>query len=312
MSRQHPFAPFALLALITFLAPVGNAQNCEPHIRTSSLLDSVAVDGALHIGKMYARCLPMPAKKSRTNYEYNPYDGGKLSTTLKNSSGQVVNTFVWYGEHILSLWELNRYEIVGGPEALKKLAPGKYTLEFALEDKVFQTFPFSVTTKESGDQFKPQTLYMLDGQWSDYAQIYAPNVDRFIKLYVWLRNPAANGAPNTPPLPVQARIIREKDKQVLAETDDPYRLNLTHKWASVDLPFRKPGALKNKDYTEFKLSEITAVDGRYRFDLTVDGKPYSSYAFTVKNGQINDIDLAKMQKEEYKIFIPLTAERAKK
>ena len=54
---------------------------------------------------------------------------------------------------------------------------------------------------------------------------------------------------------------------------------------------------------------MTAVDGRYRFELSVDGKPYSEYGFTVKNGQINDIDIAKMQKEEYKIFVPLTATR---
>jgi hypothetical protein len=95
----------------------------------------------------------------------------------------------------------------------------------------------------------------------------------------------------------------------LAETDDPYDLNLTQKWASVDIPFRKPGASKTKDYSEFKLSDILAVDGQYRFELSVNGRPYSDYTFTVKNGNINDIDLAKMQKEEYKIFVPLAGVR---
>jgi hypothetical protein len=58
---------------------------------------------------------------------------------------------------------MSRYEIMGGPEALKKLSPGSYVLEFAVEDKVFQQFPFSFTTKQSSDQFKPQTLYFLRG-----------------------------------------------------------------------------------------------------------------------------------------------------
>jgi hypothetical protein len=285
------------------------SQTCAPEITKSSLLSNLNVDGALYIGKIYGRCLPVPVKKSKTNYEYNPYDGGKLSTIVKNSTGQTVNTFVWYGENILSTWEFSRYEIVGGTEALKKIAPGNYSLEFAIEDKVFQTFPFSVTTKESGDQFKPQTLYLLDGEWRDYAQLYAPNRDRFIKLYVWLRNTNATGGPNDAPVPVQARLIRVKDKQLLAETDDPYKLNLTYRWMSIDIPFRKPGAAAAKDYSEFKLSEILAMDGQYRFEVSVGGKPYSDYTLNVKDGKINDIDLVKMQKEEYKIFVPLTAAR---
>ena len=308
-----------LVSLIVVLAGLFGAssipafgQTCSPEINKSSLLSNLSADGSLYISKLYGRCLPMPAKKSSSSYEYNPYDGGKLSTTLKDAKGQVVNTFVWYGENIQSIWELSRYEIVGGPEALKKLTPGKYTLEFAIEDKVFQTFPFTLSTKESGDQFHPKTLYILDGEWRDYAQIYAPNRDRFIKLYVWLRNLNADSGPNTPPLSVNVRLIRVKDKQLMAETDDPYKLNLTHKWESVDLPFRKPGAAASKDYSEFKLSDILAADGQYRFEMSVDGKPYSDFTLTVKDGKINDTDLVKMQKEEYKIIIPLTAVRRDK
>jgi hypothetical protein len=109
-------------------------------------------------------------------------------------------------------------------------------------------------------------------------------------------------------------LIREKDKHVLAETDNPYKLNLSHRWKSIDLPFRKPnaGATKDISYSEFKLNEVLASDGRYKFELTVDGKPYAEYQLTVKNGMLNDTDLVKMQKEEYKIMIPLTAVRRDK
>lgn len=312
MLRLQSFNSLLLIGLFTLMFVPGYAQSCDPQVNTASLLNSVNVDGALRLGKMYAKCLPMPAKKSTTAYEYNPYDGGKFSTTLKDAGGQTVNTYVWYGEHILSIWEFNRYEVVGGPAAVKKLAQGNYSLEFAIEDKVFQTFPFSFTAKESSDQFRPQTLYLLEGAWRDYALLYAPNVDRFIKLTVWLRNLNNLGAPKPPPVPVRVRLIREKDNQTLAETDDNYKLNLTHKWQSIDLPFRKPNAATIKDYSEFKLSEVIANDGRYKFEMTFDEKPYSDYSFTVKNGKLNDIDLVQMRKEEFKIIIPLTATRRDK
>ncbi len=309
MLRSLCLNSILLAGFVCLMLAPALGQTCSPEITKSSLLSNLNVNGTLYISKLYGRCFPMPAKKSKTSFEYNPYDGGKISTTLKDASGQTLNTFVWYGESIFSLWELSRYEVVGGPEALKKLTPGKYSLEFALEDKVFQTFPFTLTTKQSGDQFHPQTLYILDGEWRDYAQIYAPKSDRFFKLLVYLRNLKAAEGPNAEPLSVNGRLIRVKDKQLLAETDDPYKLNLSHKWESVDLPFRKAGAAAKKDYSEYKLSEILAVDGQYRFELSVDGKPYSDFNFMVKDGKINDIDLVKMQKEEYKILIPLTAVR---
>ena len=309
MSRTQIFNSLLLFGIFSLTFLPGAAQSCEPHIDTPSLLNNVGVDGSLYIGNLYARCLPVPAKKSRTVYEYHPYDGGKFSSTLKNSVGQTINTFVWYGRQVLSLWEFTRYEIVGGPEALKKLAPGNYSLEFALEDKVFQTFPFSVATKESGDQFRPRTLYLLDGHWRDYAYLYAPNVDRFIKLGVWLRNVNDPGGPKPAGVPVRVRLIREKDKQILAETHEGDRLLLTHKWHMFDLGFRKPNAAQTKDYSEFKLTEVLANDGSYRFELTLDGKLYSVYKFTVKNAKLNGIDLVQMRKDQYKIFIPLTADR---
>jgi len=309
MSRLQAFNSLLFLGLCSLQSLTGFAQNCEPTLSMPSLLNSVRVDGSLYIGKIYARCLPMPAKKSRTAYEYNPYDGGKFSTTLKNAGGQAINTYVWYGDQILSLWELNRFEVVGGPEAVKKLAPGNYSIDFAVEDKVFRTFPFSLSTKQSADQFRPETLYLLEGAWRDYAELYAPNLDRFIKLTVWLRDVNNLGGPKPPPVPVRVRLIREKDKQLLAETDEGYRYSLTHRWQSFDLAFRKPNAKVTKDYSEFKLSEVTAIDGRYKFEMTVDDKPYLDYSFTVKNGKLNDIDLVQMRKEEYKIIVPLTATR---
>jgi hypothetical protein len=294
--------------LVSFAAAVhgqGGGQ-CQPHVDLAGLLNNVHVNGTLHIGQLYARCLPKPSKVSSTSYEYNPYDGGKLTTTLKSSSGQVLNTFAWYGNNIQSLWELSRYEIVGGAPALKKLSPGKYLLEFALEDKVFQSFPFSLTTRQSSDQFNPEAIYIMDGRWSDYAEMYSPNLDRFIQLSVWLRNEQNLNDPKPRAAPFHIRLIRENDKKILAE-DSEGKLNLWPEWKQYKLSFRRLNAAATKDFSEFKLSEILAVNGKYRMDLELDGKPRSSYSFTVAGGKLNGLDLAAMRKENFRVNVPLNA-----
>lgn len=306
------FKTLILIFVMSFSSISNFAQNtdCKPQIDTGSLLNNVKVNGGfVYIDKLWATCLPMPARQSQTNYEYHPYDGGKLSTVLKSADGQTINTFVWYGEKISGLWELSRYEIVGGDKAQKKVNNGNYKLEFAIEDKVFQTFPFSVSTAESKDQFNPQTVYLLDGIWQNYASLYSPRIDRFIHLIVWLRDVKNLGGFKPTPVQYRTRLIRDKDKQVLAEDGADSALNLSYNWQSYSLSFRKPNAEQNKDYSEFKLSEVTANDGSYTIEFSLDGKPYALYKLNVKNGRLNDFDLAQMQKENYKILIPLTANK---
>lgn len=218
---------------------------CEPRIETAFLLTNVDVEGWLRINKLYARCLPVPAKTNRTAFQYHPYDGGKLSTILKCADGKTLNTFVWYARKSLSLWEMSHYEVVGGSQALQKLSTGNYVVEFAVEDKVFQKFPFSVKTVQSTDPFKPETLYFTDGPWRDYAHLYAPNVDRFFQLAVWLRNEDTIADPKRVSVPFQMKMIRENDKKTLAESDSS-QLILTHKWHNFSLHFRRPNAAQTK------------------------------------------------------------------
>jgi hypothetical protein len=280
-------------------------NDCQPQVDMGSLLSNISVSGGLSVGRLYAICLPVPSKKSQTSYEYHPYDGGKFSSVLKSADGQTINTFVWYGEQITGLWELSRYEIVGGANSLKKLNNGKYTLEFALEDKVFQTFPFSVSTVESKDQFNPKTVYLLDGIWQTYATLYAPKIDRFIQLNVWLRDPNNLGEFKPAPVLCEVKLIRQKDKKVLAEGSE--KIVLDYHWQAYPVHFRQPNFEQTKDYSEFTLREVTAVDGNYLIEFSLGGKPYSSYKLSVKNGRLNDVDLVQMQKDKYKIIIPLNS-----
>ena len=152
----------SILAFALFLIPDAHSQPaqkpCTPGITFWKLLEEVRVgynDGRLGLGTLYAVCLPTPSRKSTSNYPYDPDGGGKLSTIVKSSDGKVLNTYVWYAEKIGGLWEMSRYKVVGGYEAVKPLAAGSYLLEFAIDDKPFYRFPLSIVVVKSDDPYEP-------------------------------------------------------------------------------------------------------------------------------------------------------------
>ncbi|HUP95198.1 MAG TPA: hypothetical protein VM164_09820, partial [Burkholderiales bacterium] len=141
-------AGIALAALCFLIIPAAQAQtSCIPGITFGSLLGSLRVgygDGRLRVERLYAVCLPAPARQSKTNYPYEPDDGGLLSMRVKSADGQLLYTYVWYAERIGTIWELSRYKVVGGHESVKPLAAGDYLLEFAADEKLFSRFAFSI------------------------------------------------------------------------------------------------------------------------------------------------------------------------
>src|SRR5512141_2306586 len=104
----------ALLLLVLCASATAAEQKiaapCTPGISFWSLLGALDVgyaDGRLRINKLYAVCLPQPKTPSDSNYAYSPDSGGKLTTVIRNTQGEVVNTFVWRAESISGLWELS-------------------------------------------------------------------------------------------------------------------------------------------------------------------------------------------------------------
>ena len=288
-SLRAGLSPALWLSVVCGLAAAGWAARASaqagcgaPRVRMKMLLDGVEVGpgGRLSLGRLYAVCLPDPARRGQTNYAYNPYDGGKLSTVLKSSNGQALNTFVWYAEKVAGLWELSRYEVVGGPQAVKPLAPGTYVLEFALEDKVFQRFPFSVSTAEAKDVYRPGTIHLLDGPWGDYAELYFPKPDRFTQLWVWLRD-KENAGPRPGEVQYELKLVREADGKAIAS--DAGALRLDPQWAGLKLSFNPAGVPLRT--TEFPANEFLKADGAYRVELSLGGKPYGVYRFAVKGGK---------------------------
>ena len=265
-------------------------ENCQPAVRMSSLLDAVKVNGTLQIGELYVECLPMPALNAG-KYIYEPYQGAKFTSVLKDSRGEIVNSFVWYGEKFFTnVVKMSRYEIVGGAGALRELTPGDYALHFAVDGDVFQTFRFSVATKKSGDLYRPGVIYLIDGAWRDEAALTSPTVEDIMCFNFRLRADYALADLKPVKVPFEVTMVRDEDARLVAANRDP-TLILESTWKTYRTCFVRPANEAAQKYSTLKLKEIFAVDGRYTVNLSFDGKPYATYKFNVRKGKINGDEL---------------------
>ena len=298
--KKKPINPAKILFLTGFLllfAAAGFSQeksksppNCQPEVLMSSILDSLNVKGTLQIGTLRVACV-QPPEKMYSKYIFEPYKGRKFTTTLKNSSGGIINTFVWYGEkYFTNEARLTHYEIVGGRDALKEIEAGDHSLEFAINDRVFQTFRFSVLTKESPDVYRPGIIYMLEGAWRDEAVLSAGTLESGIFFSFRLRADYEIADAKPVIVPVEMNIVRDRDKTVVAENRN-LKLDLKNTWHYFRLFFERPNKELTKDSSTLKLKEIMAVDGNYTINLSYNGKSYATYKFAVKDGKINGQEL---------------------
>ena len=279
---------FTLLSLSVSIAagqPQTTQSPCIPGISFWKLLDAVSVgygDGRLGIDKLYAVCLPAPVKQSTSNYAYDPDGGGKLSTVVKTADGRVLNTYVWYAESIGGLWELSRYKVVGGYQSVKPLAAGNYLLEFAADDKAFTRFPFSVVEAKNDDPYQPAgNRYFIEGAWNEYGNIFYQRNDpqSSLTFTTWVQD--KRGKENKTSTPYDVKLVNLKDGKSLGE--DAGTLRLEPRWLELKLSFRPTGGDKN---SYLKAADLLREDGRYSIRLTIAGKLYGEYPFTVKGGRI--------------------------
>ena len=265
-------------------------KECRPNVRMPSLLDGLKVEGTLRMGELYVECIPMP-ENPVTRYIYEPYKGLKFTTDLKDSRGSIVNSFVWYGEkYFPNVVKMSRYEIVGGTNALREVSPGDYSLNFAVDGSVFQTFRFSVATKKSSDVYRPGTFYLLDGAWRDEAILTSPTLENVMCFNFRLRADYSLAELRPVKVPFELKMIRDKDKRLVAGIRDT-TLMLENSWKTYRTCFDRPANETANEYSSLKLKEIVAVDGRYTINLSYEGKPYAVYKFEVRKGKINGEEL---------------------
>jgi hypothetical protein len=260
-------------------------QACAPGVSFWSLLGEVGVgysDPHLHIEKLYAVCLPEPKTPSDSNYAYSPDQGGKLSSVIRSADGQSLGTHVWSAENISGLWELSNYKILGGYETLKPLAAGSYTLEFQIEGAPFYRFPFSVSSVPSDDPYQAAgTRWFIDGAWNDYGNVFYQRNDpqSTFRFTTWVRDKVGHAQQRS--APYTAQLVRKKDGKVLGE--DKGTLRLDPHWGQLDVYFAPVGGSASE---HIKAADVLAQDSDYRVALSIDGKAYGAYTFTVSGGAI--------------------------
>lgn len=290
---RKSFLPSACLMFVVVccFASVVGAQGkpavpcTTPGISFWKLLDAVSVgytDGRLSVNTLYAVCLPTPTRATTSNYPYDPDAGGKLSTHVKRADGTTLNTYVWYAESIGGLWEMSRYKVIGGAAAVKPLGAGNYVLEFTVEDKPFNRFPFSVVEMKSDDPYQPPgTRYFIEGAWNDYGNIFYGRNDpqSSLRFTTWVQEKIGHEAKRS--VPYEVKLVRERDGRVLGTETATMRLE--PRWLKADLSFQPSDGEKN---SYLKAAAVLAEDGAYSVRFTLDGKPYGKYPFTVKGGQI--------------------------
>ncbi len=287
--RLRSIALIPVLAFMLFQTPDSHSPaaktTCAPGISFWNLLDQVRIghtDGRLGVGRLYAVCLPTPARQSTSNYPYDPDGGGKLSTIVKSADGNALNTYVWYAENISGLWEMSRYKVVGGYEAVKPLAAGNYVLEFALEDKPFYRFPISVVQIKNEDPYQPAgNRYFVEGPWNEYGNIFYQRNDpqSSLRFTTWIQDKV--GQQNKTSVPYDLKLVSLRDGRVLAS--DTGTLRLEPRWLKADLYFRPTGEDQN---AYLKAGDLLREDGRYSVRLTLNNKQYGEYPFVVKDGRI--------------------------
>lgn len=282
-------APALLLMIAVWWLPAAPAQThevtCTPGISFWKLLDAVSIgysDGRLNISKLYAVCLPTPAKQSSSNYPYDPDGGGKLTTVIKSADGKPLGTYVWYAESIGGLWELSNYKVVGGPQSVKPLGAGNYSLEFAADDRPFYRFPFSVVEGKSDDPYQPSgPRYFIEGPWNQYGNIFYQRNDpqSTLRFTTWLQQKVGHEGKTS--APYEVKLINVKSGMVIGQ--DMATLSLQPRWLQADFYFKDAVADKNLN---LNAAALLREDGNYSVHLTISGKLYGEYPFVVKSGRI--------------------------
>jgi hypothetical protein len=154
-------------------------------------------------------------------------------------------------------------------------------LEFAADDKPFTSFPFSVVAAQRDDPYQPAgNRYFIEGAWNEYGNMYYQRNDpqSSLTFTTWVQDKRGNE--NKTFTAYDAKLVNLKDGKVLGE--EAGTLRLEPRWLELKLYFH-PAVDKN---AFLKAAELLREDGRYSVRLTIDGKPYGDYPFTVKGSRI--------------------------
>ncbi len=285
--------------LFTSIISTSTAQPSAypPCIMYSTLLNGVQVhpiQGTFRLHQIQAVFLPeIP---SNDVFIYSPENGGTLTSNLKRADGSTVAEIVWYAEKLRApYWLMSSYKIRvpgGGWDAepqFKLTAAGDYVIEFLLDGKLFYRFPFSLEALGSGDPYNPQTIYRVNGVWSDYAYLLYADADvtKPLMFKIWLRN---SGTEKRQDVKVTGSL-KHGGKEIAKFGEFPLDYSLSADWVRYEMTF---GQFKNTQFngklwhTSLKAEELLK-SGKYEVVVELGDKHYGTWEFSVKNGQIEHV-----------------------
>ncbi len=207
----------------------------------------------------------------------------EVTMKVKSASGKEIGSFSSFAQpprRNKSWWMSGFSPKQGTPPMLKILEAGEYFLEFSAEGKVFDSFPFSISTMAGRNG---ATWYLVNGLWNDHAII---DSEVEFKFSLWMRDMLVEaGTRNQAFGKYSAQIIREKDKKVIGLTNHNESSTIAppRKWTRYNLTFVKEMGGK------VEVADVTAQDGNYHIEFIHDGKLYGKYPFSVKGGKLQGL-----------------------
>ena len=294
--RKTVLISIILAGVFTLITASVSAQPASypPSIMYSTLLNGVQVhpiQGVFRLDNIQAVFLPeIP---SNDVYIYSPENGGTLTANLKRSDGTVVAELVFYAEKLRApYWLLGSYKIRvpgGGWDAepqFKLTTAGDYILEFILDGNIFYRYPFTLQTLGSDDPYNPQTVYRLNGAWNDYAYLIYADADpsKPLMFKIWLRN---SGSQKRQDYKVTGSL-KHGGKEIAKFGEFPLDYSLSPDWIRYEMTFGKfkDTQFNNKVWHSSLKTEELLTSGKYEVTVEMNDKPYGTWTFNVKDGQI--------------------------
>lgn len=285
---------------------VSQASDNPPGLLYSTLLNGVKLNqqtGSLRLEDIQAVFLPVP--QSTDSWKYNATDG-KLTATLTTDQGKALGEYRFHARQTRGVfWLLGSHQVTtpggGTGNDIKITSAGNYLLQFAVEDKPFYKFPFSVAVQTSGDEFDPGKRYYLDGDWSKMGYLFygGANPKSSIEFKTWLRDKNKTDAFRSDK--VDIRVIRSSDKKVVAvsgtrSNGSTYQLKPT--WVRYSFVLHTP-----KTVEPISAADILKNDGNYHVEVVVNGSNTARFPFSIKDNKIPKTGRQIRESTDPKIYV---------
>ena len=201
-----------------------------------------------------------------------------FNATYKDANGKELGVFTAYAQapNRNPSWLLGNFNNPSGVgKDLELTTEGKYDLEFAVGNEVFDRFSFTVKKVVKGNG---STQYLKTGPWENLAFLRYNTNDRspfllFVVYLIDLNEGSANAVKNGK---YTVKIVRDKDKKILA---------WSNKSGSSSLYPQNSWTRQRLNFTGYDPKAILAQDGNYHVEFTFGGKLYGKYPFKVADGK---------------------------